>query len=49
MFEFLEALPFDSFVLNATDVFNMSEEKHKTQAKEWLVEIQQKSKLYKKQ
>ena len=48
MFEFLEALPFDSFVLNATDVFNMSEEKHKTQAKEWLVEIQQKSKLYKK-
>ncbi|KAB1232374.1 tetratricopeptide repeat protein [Chryseobacterium viscerum] len=48
MFEFLEALPYDSFVLNATDVFNMNEEKHKVQAKEWLVEIQQKSKLYKK-
>ncbi|WBV60895.1 tetratricopeptide repeat protein [Chryseobacterium camelliae] len=48
MFEFLEALPYDSFVLNATDVFNMNEEKHKVQAKEWLVEIQQKSKLFKK-
>ncbi|WP_139423159.1 tetratricopeptide repeat protein [Chryseobacterium mulctrae] len=48
MFEFLEALPYDSFVMNATDVFNMNEEKHKVQAKEWLVEIQQKSKLYKK-
>ncbi|UTX49409.1 tetratricopeptide repeat protein [Chryseobacterium sp. MA9] len=48
MFEFLEALPYDSFVLNATDVFNMNEEKHKVQAKEWLVEIQQKKKLYKK-
>lgn len=48
MFEFLEALPYDSFVLNATDVFNMNEEKHKVQAKKWLVEIQQKSKRYKK-
>ncbi|SMC37714.1 tetratricopeptide repeat protein [Chryseobacterium sp. YR221] len=48
MFEFLEALPYDSFVLNATDVFNMNEEKHKVQAKEWQVEIQQKNKLYKK-
>lgn len=48
MFEFLEALPYDSFILNATDVFNMNEEKHEVQAKEWLVEIQRKSKLYKK-
>ncbi|KYH07353.1 hypothetical protein A1704_01380 [Chryseobacterium cucumeris] len=48
MFEFLEALPYDTFVLNATDVFNMNEEEHTVQAKEWLVEIQQKSKLYKK-
>ena len=48
MFEFLEALPYDSFVMNATDVFNMNEEKHREQAKEWLLEIQQKSKLYKK-
>lgn len=47
MFEFLEALPYDSFVMNATDVFNMNEEKHKVQAKEWLRDIQQKSKLYK--
>lgn len=47
MFEFLEDLPYDSFVLNATDVFNMNEEKHKVQAKEWLLDIQQKSKLYK--
>ncbi len=48
MFEFLEGLPYDSFVLNATDVFNMNEDKHKVQAKEWLVDIQQKSVCYKK-
>lgn len=37
MFEFLEALPFDSFVLNATDVFNMSEEniKHRQRNGWW--------------
>ena len=49
MFEFLEGLPYDSFVLNATDVFNMNEEKHKVQAKEWLVEIQQKASCIKRQ
>jgi len=48
MFEFLEALPYDSFIMNATDVFHMNEEAHKVQAKQWLTEIQQKSKLYKK-
>ncbi|MFD2554943.1 tetratricopeptide repeat protein [Sphingobacterium tabacisoli] len=48
MFEFLEGLPYDSFVLNATDVFNMNEEKHKVQAKEWLEDIQQKSVCYRK-
>ncbi len=48
MFEFLEALPYDSFVVNATDVFNMNEEKHKVQAKEWLEDIQEKSVFYKK-
>lgn len=48
IFEFLEALPYDSFVLNATDVFNMNEEKHEVQVKEWLLDIQHKGKLYKK-
>lgn len=47
MFEFLEALPYDSFLINATDVFNMNEEKHKEQAKVWLLDIQQKNELYK--
>lgn len=48
MFEFLEALPYDSFVMNATDVFNMNEEKHSVQAKEWVQDIYQRSILYKK-
>lgn len=48
MFEFLEALPYDTFSMNATDVFNMNEESHKDQAKEWVLEIQEKNKLYDK-
>jgi len=48
MFAFLEALPYDTFVLNATDVFTMDDKKHSIQAKEWLLEIKEKSKQYKK-
>ena len=48
MFAFLEALPYDSFILNATDVFNMDEEKHKEQAKQWLQDLKHKGKQYKK-
>lgn len=48
LFTFLEALPYDTFVLNASDVFHMREEKHQDQAKEWLAEIRQKATLYKK-
>lgn len=48
MFDFLEALPYDTFVIDATDVFNMNEEKHTDQAKDWVLEIQEKSRLYNK-
>ncbi len=48
MFEILNELPYDTFVMNARDVFNMSEEKHSDQAKDWVLEIKEKSKLYQK-
>lgn len=48
MFEILDALPYDTFVINGWDVFNMSEEKHSDQAKNWAFEIKEKSKLYDK-
>ena len=48
MFAFLEALPYDSFVINASDVFNMNDEAHTEQAKLWLDDIKQKAKRYKK-
>lgn len=48
MFEMLDALPYDTFVINGWDVFNMSEEKHSDQAKNWAFEIKEKSKLYDK-
>ncbi len=46
VFSLLENLPYDSFYLDATDVFNMSEEPHTKQAKEWLLEIQEKNRLF---
>ncbi|QQT25352.1 SEL1-like repeat protein [Sphingobacterium spiritivorum] len=46
MFSFLENLPYDTFVMDATDVFNMSEEKHSNQSKDWVVEIREKTELY---
>ncbi|MGU3375561.1 SEL1-like repeat protein [Chryseobacterium sp. M5A1_1a] len=48
MFEFLEALPYDTFSMNATDVFNMNNVSHKDQAKEWVLEIKEKNTLYEK-
>jgi hypothetical protein len=48
MFEMLDALPYDTFLIDAWDVFNMNEEKHSDQAKEWVLEIKEKSKLYDK-
>lgn len=46
MFEILDALPYDTFVIDAWDVFNMNEEKHSDQAKDWVLEIKEKSRLY---
>lgn len=46
MFEFLESLPYDTFVMDAWDVFNMNEESHTSQAKEWIEEIRENTQLY---
>lgn len=46
MFDFLEALPFDTFQINGADVFNMNEEKPRQQAKEWVEQIHEQVKLY---
>lgn len=48
MFEMLNDLPYDSFMINGWDVFNMSEEKHSDQAKNWVHEIKERSRLYDK-
>ncbi|MEJ5104110.1 SEL1-like repeat protein [Chryseobacterium sp. MYb328] len=48
MFGMLDDLPYDSFMINGWDVFNMSEEKHSDQAKNWVLEIKEKSRLYDK-
>ncbi|MDN3692857.1 SEL1-like repeat protein [Chryseobacterium tructae] len=48
MFEMLDDLPYDTLMINGWDVFNMSEEKHSDQAKDWVLEIKEKSKLYDK-
>ena len=46
MFEFLEALPFDTFQIDGRDVFNMNAEKDTLQAKDWAEEIKMKALLY---
>ena len=46
MFEFLENLPFDTFQIDGRDVFNMNDEKHTEQAKNWVEEIKEKVLLY---
>lgn len=48
MFEMLDDLPYDTFMINGWDVFNMSEEKHSDQAKDWVLQIKEKSRLYDK-
>ncbi|AKK74411.1 hypothetical protein OK18_18950 [Chryseobacterium gallinarum] len=48
MFEMLDNLPYDTFVINGWDVFNMSDEKHSDQARNWVFEIKERSKLYDK-
>ncbi|WP_370900800.1 tetratricopeptide repeat protein [Chryseobacterium gossypii] len=48
MFGFLEDLPYDTFVMDAEDVFYMSGEDHAEQAKGWILEIIQKNKLFDK-
>ncbi|MBQ0153066.1 MAG: SEL1-like repeat protein [Chryseobacterium sp.] len=47
-FSVLENLPYDQFLINATDVFHMNIEKHSDQAKEWVFEIQNQMNLYNK-
>ncbi|MGE8426594.1 MAG: SEL1-like repeat protein [Sphingobacterium sp.] len=46
MFEFLEALPFDSFQIDGRDVFTMNSEKDAEQAKDWAEEIKMQALLY---
>lgn len=41
MFTFLNALPFDTFQISGSDVFNMNEEKHTVQAREWVVQLKE--------
>lgn len=46
MFEFLEALPFDTFQIDGRDVFSMNAEKDTQQAKDWSEEIKMQALLY---
>ncbi|WP_270087311.1 SEL1-like repeat protein [Sphingobacterium sp. SYP-B4668] len=46
MFGFLENLPFNTLMMDATDVFNMNDERHRDQAKDWVEEIVEKTKFY---
>lgn len=46
MFDMLENLPYDTFLIDGSDVFNMNEEKHSVQAKEWVIQIHEKLNLY---
>lgn len=46
MFEFLESLPFDTFQIDARDVFNMNVEKHTEQASDWVDEIRTTGAVY---
>ncbi|WP_158963281.1 SEL1-like repeat protein [Myroides fluvii] len=48
MFEFLFDLPYDTFYVDASDVYTMNEEKPKEQAKQWVEEIKQKWEIYQK-
>ncbi len=46
MFEFLEALPFDTFQIDGRDVFSMNAEEDTQQAKDWTEEIKMQAFLY---
>lgn len=48
MFQFLEELPYDTFQIDATDVFNMNEEAHRQQAQDWVIEIKEQAAVYEK-
>lgn len=48
MFEFLDDLPYHTLMINAWDVFNMNEDSHSDQAKEWIEEIKEQNQLYTK-
>lgn len=48
LFEFLENLPYDTLMIDGWDVFNMNEEKHSVQAKEWVVTIKKQLKIFEK-
>lgn len=41
LFDFLENLPYETFKIDGRDVFDMQEEKHSEQAKNWVLEIKQ--------
>ncbi|WP_312357041.1 SEL1-like repeat protein [Sphingobacterium multivorum] len=46
MFEFLEALPFDTLQIDGRDVFTMNAEKDVEQAKDWVEEIKMQALLF---
>lgn len=46
LFDFLENLPYDTFLIDGSDVFNMNEEKKSIQAKDWVIQIQKQNKSY---
>lgn len=46
MFSFLEDLPFDTFLIDGSDVFMMNDDKPRQQAKDWVLEIKEQIKLY---
>ncbi|MFW2135371.1 tetratricopeptide repeat protein [Chryseobacterium sp. TY4] len=46
MFQFLEDLPFDTFQIDGSDVFTMNVESPKEQAKDWVLEIDNKWKNF---
>lgn len=46
MFQFLEDLPFDTFQIDGSDVFTMNDESPKEQAKDWVLEIDNKWKNF---
>ncbi|MCA5005206.1 SEL1-like repeat protein [Sphingobacterium bovistauri] len=48
MFTLLEELPFNTFLIEGRDVFNMNEESHSSQAKDWVLQIKENITLFEK-